>query len=67
MAPTPRLLSLCFGFWFGLGLAGAALFALYQQYLIRNRRPAECFKAFLNNNYFGMSVFIGIGLEHLYR
>jgi 4-hydroxybenzoate polyprenyltransferase len=55
------------GLWYGLGLAFAALFALYQQFLIRKRKPEDCFKAFLNNNYFGMSVFIGILLEYTFR
>lgn len=55
------------GLWYGLGLAGAAIFALYQQLLIRHRKPDDCFRAFLNNNYFGMSVFIGIVLEYTFR
>lgn len=55
------------GLWYGLGLAFAAMFALYEQLLIRKRRPEDCFKAFLNNNYFGMSVFIGIVLEYTFR
>ena len=55
------------GFWFGAGLAGAAIFALYEQFLIRARKPEDCFRAFLNSNYFGMSVFIGIALEYLFR
>jgi len=55
------------GFWYGLGLAIAATFALYEQFLIRNRDPAACFQAFLNNNYFGMSVFIGIALDYVFR
>src|SRR5690606_16509634 len=32
-----------------LGLLTAAGLAAYQQYLIRERHPANCFKAFLNN------------------
>lgn len=55
------------GGWYGLGLATAALFALYQQFLIRDRRPEGCFKAFLNNNYFGMAIFGGIALDYLFR
>jgi 4-hydroxybenzoate polyprenyltransferase len=55
------------GLWYGIGIAGAAVFALYQQLLIRQRQPDKCFKAFLNNNYFGMSVFIGIALEYIFR
>src|SRR4029079_2202792 len=55
------------GLWFGLGLAMGAIFSLYQQYLIRGRKPEECFKAFLNNNYYGMAIFIGIALEFLLK
>ncbi|MBL8268851.1 4-hydroxybenzoate octaprenyltransferase [Steroidobacter sp.] len=55
------------GLWYGLGIAVAAMFALYQQLLIRQRKPEDCFKAFVNNNYFGMSVFIGIVLEYTFR
>jgi len=55
------------GNWYKLGLSAAALFALFQQFLIRTRAPADCMKAFLNNNYFGMVVFIGIALEYLFR
>jgi 4-hydroxybenzoate polyprenyltransferase len=54
------------GLWYGVGLAGAAVFALYEQFLIRARRPDDCLRAFLNSNYFGMSVFIGIALEYLF-
>lgn len=55
------------GLWYGLGLAIAAVFALYQQLLIRKRKPEDCFRAFINNNYFGMSIFIGIVLEYTFR
>ena len=37
----------------------AALF-LYQQWLIRHRDPSLCFRAFLNNQWVGMAIFIGI-------
>lgn len=36
-----------------------ALF-VYQQWLIRHRQRQACFKAFLNNNYVGFLLFIGI-------
>ena len=42
------------------GLLAAAAFALYQQYLMRARAPAACFRAFVNNNYFGAAIFIGL-------
>jgi 4-hydroxybenzoate polyprenyltransferase len=56
-----------FGYWYNLGLAGAAVFFVYQQWLIRDRKPDGCFKAFLNNHYVGYSVFIGILLEYAFR
>jgi 4-hydroxybenzoate polyprenyltransferase len=47
------------GFYYA-GLAVAAGLAVYQLLLIRRRDPGECFKAFLNNNWFGMVIFAGI-------
>jgi 4-hydroxybenzoate polyprenyltransferase len=55
-----------FGHWYQAGLAAGALFFIYQLWLIRNRDREACFRAFLNNNYFGMSIFIGILLEYLF-
>jgi 4-hydroxybenzoate polyprenyltransferase len=49
------------------GVALAALLAAYQQYLIRYRERDACLQAFLNNNWFGMVVFLGILLDFLYR
>ena len=43
-----------------LGLSAAVGFALYQQYLMRARAPAACFRAFVNNNYFGAAIFVGL-------
>ena len=52
------------GSWYATGLwAGAACF-VYQLYLIRARDRESCFRAFLNNNYFGMAVFLGMALEY---
>jgi len=56
-----------FGHWYHMGLLGAAVFFGYQQWLIRNRQPEACFKAFLNNQYVGLAVFIGILLEYAFR
>jgi 4-hydroxybenzoate polyprenyltransferase len=56
-----------FGHWYNMGLLGAAVFFGYQQWLIRNRQPEACFKAFLNNQYVGLAVFIGILLEYAFR
>ena len=46
-----------------LGLAAAACFGLYQQYLIRERDRRECFRAFMNNNWLGGAVFFGLAAE----
>ena len=39
---------------------------IYQQKLIRYREREACFKAFLNNNYVGMAIFIGIALHYAF-
>src|SRR3984893_3733462 len=54
------------GYWYDAGLGVGAAFFVYQLWLIRNRDRDACFRAFLNNNYFGMAVFIGMALEYLF-
>jgi len=54
------------GRWYWLGLACATASAVHQQYLIRRRDPADCFRAFLNNNLFGLAVFGGILLDYMF-
>jgi len=56
-----------FGHWYLTGVVAAALFFLYQQWLIRDRETSRCFRAFQNNQYVGLSIFIGILLEYVYR
>ncbi len=59
------------GLSFGLGLPYylsllvAAGFFAYQQHLIRGRDEAACFKAFLNNNWVGLFVFLGVVFHFL--
>ena len=48
---------------FFIGLAMAAVLFGYQQWLIRKRHPDDCFRAFLNNNYVGIVVSLGICLS----
>lgn len=55
------------GRWYDGGLIAAAGFFVYQIWLIRDRTKEGCFRAFLNNNYVGMSVFIGIWLEYQFN
>jgi 4-hydroxybenzoate polyprenyltransferase len=52
--------------WYWLGLAIAAATAAHQQVLIRHRDPQQCFRAFLNNNLFGLAVFGGLLLDFLF-
>lgn len=47
-----------------LGVVIASGLAIYQQYLIKDRDKTLCFKAFLNNNWFGMVLFAGVFLEY---
>jgi 4-hydroxybenzoate polyprenyltransferase len=54
------------GGWYYAGLAGAAAFGVYQQYLIRNRDSGNCFRAFMNNAWLGASIFCGIALDYLF-
>ncbi len=46
-----------------LALFVAALLAIYQQWIARHRDPQQCFRAFLNNNWFGAVVFLGVFLD----
>ncbi len=52
------------GVWYFAALALAAGLALYQQYLIRDRLPSACFRAFLNNNFLGLALFTGLLLDY---
>ena len=58
--------SMHFGSWYQAGVLAAALLFLWQQWLIRKREPAGCLRAFLNNQYVGLAVFVGILLEYVY-
>ena len=52
------------GLYYYLGLVAASGFAIYQQVLIKDRERIKCFQAFLNNNWFGLSVFVGIFIDY---
>lgn len=58
---------LTLGLAYYLGLAAAAIFAIYEQLLIRNRDPQLALRAFLNNAWLGMAVFIGLVLHYIYN
>jgi 4-hydroxybenzoate polyprenyltransferase len=53
------------GYYYNDSLIVAAMLFGHQQYLIRERRPDACFKAFLHNNWVGMAIFAGVALDYL--
>ena len=60
-------LYLGFGVIFYLGLGAAALTAVYQLYLCKDRDRHRCFKAFLNNIWFGGFVFAGLFFTYVFK
>lgn len=52
--------NLAWPYFVGLLVAGAIAF--YHYTLIKNRERANCFKAFLHNNWIGAAVFVGVVL-----
>ena len=53
-----------FGGTYDIALLISAILMVYQQYLIRYRQPALCISAFLNNNWLGAAIFIGIVVSY---
>lgn len=53
-----HLLNLDASFYVAIGLALACF--IYQQWLTRQREPAQCFQAFINNGWFGAFVWFGL-------
>ncbi|WP_415058206.1 4-hydroxybenzoate octaprenyltransferase [Halopseudomonas sp.] len=51
------------GLYFHLGLIGMLGGFVWQQWLIRDRQPQACLRAFLSNHWAGMVVFIGLALD----
>lgn len=49
-----------FGVLYFIALAATATLFIYQCKLTKQREREACFKAFLNNHYFGMGIFIAI-------
>ena len=55
------------GFWYFLSVLAAAGLMAYHQWLARDRQPAGCFEAFLNNHLIGLVIFIGIVLHYSFN
>jgi 4-hydroxybenzoate polyprenyltransferase len=52
------------GPWYYWGLGAGGIFFVHHLWLIRGRERDACFRAFLGNHYFGLSVFLGIALNY---
>lgn len=52
------------GIVYFLSLLSAFGFVGYQLWIAREREPARCVQAFLNNNWLGMTVFAGLVLDY---
>jgi len=65
---TLTVLLIC-GAWLSLnafyyvGIIAACACCIYQQHLIKHRNPQACFNAFINNQWFGFAIFLGIALS----
>lgn len=53
------------GYEYNIAILLSAILMVYQQYLIRYRQPSLCISAFLNNNWIGVIMFIGIVMSYL--
>ena len=60
-----KMIGLGWAYW--LGLTVAAGIALYHYTLIHQRDRAQCFKAFLHNNWLGAAVFTGLAVDYFLR
>lgn len=55
-----------YGQYYYAGLVVAFLLTLWQYRLIHKRLKADCFKAFLYNNWIGLAIFAGLVLEYYF-
>ncbi len=53
-----------FGIWYNLSLVGGLGLSIYQQWLIKERKPILCLQAFLNNHWLGAIIFVGIAANY---
>jgi 4-hydroxybenzoate polyprenyltransferase len=53
------------GFYYFASLFVTSFLFFYQEWLIKDKIPEKCFKAFLNNNWVGLVIFLGIVLDQL--
>ena len=56
-----------FNKFYYIGLAAALLLACRQAVLIKNGDKSNCFKAFLQNNWIGLAIFVGLAAQYYSR
>ena len=52
------------GFAYYLAIVIVLFLFAYQHYLVKERQPAQCLQAFLNNNWVGAALFVGIAVHY---
>jgi 4-hydroxybenzoate polyprenyltransferase len=55
------------GLWYFVGVSVVGALFLYQQIIARERQAEACFKAFLNNNWVGIALFVAIVVDYIVR
>ena len=55
------------GIWYYTAVFISAILMVYHQWLARDRQSANCFAAFLHNQYIGLIIFIGIVLHYTFN
>ena len=58
---------LALGAWYYTAWVLACALAAYQIFLIGDRHPVHCVRAFLNNHYLGLIIFIGMVCDYAFR
>jgi len=56
-----------FGMYYFIALGTALLLVARQYVLIKNRVKSDCFKAFIQNNWIGCAIFIGLATEYYFK
>lgn len=56
-----------FNKFYYMGLTAALILTCRQYLLIQNRDKTKCFKAFLQNNWIGLAIFIGLASQYYFR
>jgi 4-hydroxybenzoate polyprenyltransferase len=59
--------ALGYGKFYFIGLGAALGLVLWQYLTIKKRAKADCFKAFLHNNWIGLVIFLGLAAQYYFK